>query len=77
MNTPRHPVLIGLSLSPTWIVAMERATDILRTHYPRMPDAEILERLMISGILAIINSEPQEDEAPFGQVGQQVVAVIA
>jgi len=79
MNTrPNDPVLIGISLRPVWIPGLERAVDLLRERHPGMPDGELLERLMVTGICGVLDFyAPTVEEAPFGQVGQQVVAVIA
>ena len=74
--TPKNPVLIGVSLSPTWIDGLERAVELLRNRHPQMPDAELLERLVVAGICSVIETHTPRDHAPFGQDGQMVAAVL-
>lgn len=52
--TPRDPVTIGISLAPRWIAPLERAAEFLRQTYPRADDAEIMERILQCGIVALI-----------------------
>lgn len=76
MTRSNDPVLIGLSLSPLWIGALERAAKIVSEQLPNLSDAEILERLMMIGITSVINNAPPASKAPCGQVGEMVVAII-
>ena len=70
------PALLGIILSPTWIAGLNRATDLLRIRHPGMPDGELLERVVVAGICSVIDTYCPRNEAPFGQVGQQIVGVL-
>lgn len=54
--TQSNPVLVGISLSSTFIPAMNKASDLLRRAYPEQSDGELLERILIYGICSIIDS---------------------
>lgn len=60
---PRNPVLIGISLPPRWIAPLERATERLRQAYPGADDAEIMERLLHCGIVALLANDDTEAAA--------------
>lgn len=76
MSDARNPVIIGIALTPTWISGLERAADLLRNRTPQMPDAELLERILVAGICSVIESYTPPETAPFGQVGQQIVCAL-
>lgn len=73
---PRDSVEIGVLISPMWIPGLERAVDLLRIRHPGMPDGELLERIVLAGICSVIDTYAPRNEAPFGQVGQCVAAVL-
>lgn len=56
----KTPVLIGLSLSPTFVNGLNMATDVLRAAYPMATDAELLERIFVSGICATIDAAERD-----------------
>lgn len=76
MNAARNPVLVGISLSETFIPALETAAELLRDKNPGMCDAELLNRILVAGICSVIQTHQPHDDAPFGQIGQQIVAVL-
>lgn len=59
----RNPIIIGLQLSATFAPGLNKASDLLRTKYPDATDAELLERLMINGIVVTINRYSKEVKA--------------
>lgn len=53
----RAPIIIGISLSPTFIPALERAAEVLRARYPGIDDAQLMERLLVHGLISVIDME--------------------
>ena len=54
----RTPVIVGISLSPTFAPALDKAACILRSKNPHQDDAELLEQILIAGICHIIDNNP-------------------
>ena len=55
MSGDRRPILVGLSMSPTFAQGLNRATELLHLAYPEASDAELLERIFVAGICACID----------------------
>ena len=53
---PRTTVLVGISLSPTFAPALDKAAGILRRKNLHQNDAELLEQILIAGICQIIDN---------------------
>ena len=51
-----QPVLIGLPLSATFVPALQKAIAALRHHHPKEKDAELLGRLLVTGIVTTLNT---------------------
>ena len=66
LETPRESMLVGILLTPTWIHGLATAADLLRDKYPKMPDGELLERILVAGICSVIESYTPRNQAPFG-----------
>ncbi len=62
--TSNDPALVGINLPAKWIRSLDRATDLMREQYPRLPDAELLQAVFVAGILAILQ---RFDEPPFDE----------
>ena len=54
----RTPVLVGISLSPTFAPALDKAASIMRAEHPHQDDGELLEQILIAGICHIIDNNP-------------------
>ena len=50
-----EPLIIGLTLSPTFANGLNIATDVLRASYPEASDAELLERIFVTGICQTVD----------------------
>lgn len=53
----RTPIIIGISLSPTFIPALERSAEVLRARHPGIDDAQLMERLLVHGLISVIDME--------------------
>lgn len=58
----RTPVLVGISLSPTFAPALDKAAGILRSKHPHQDDGELLEQILIAGICKIIDTHSPATE---------------
>ncbi len=50
----KDPLLLGFSLSAKWIPALNRAIDLLRATSPNAPDDELLQAVLVAGIVSTI-----------------------
>lgn len=56
----RAPALVGISLSATFVPGLKLAIDSQRRAHPKAKDAELLERILVAGIMAT-NNDPAKD----------------
>lgn len=53
-TTPTNPATIGISLPAKWIPSLNEAMDLARDKNPRCPDEELLQSLLVAGILVTL-----------------------
>lgn len=49
-----QPVLVGMPLSATFVPALQKALAALRQLHPKEKDAELLGRLLVTGIVTTL-----------------------
>jgi len=57
MNWSPAPILLDINLPASWIGGFENATAILRARHPELSDADLMSRLLIAGIVGVVESE--------------------
>lgn len=60
-TTSKDPATIGISLAARWIPGLNHALALLRAKHPRLPDEELLQSLLVAGILSTIQHALQEE----------------
>lgn len=70
---PHRPITIGIALAPMWATTLERAAELLRERQPGLDDATLLEKLLVYGMVAVIDGE-NNNRAPRNGTDDVLVA---